>query len=244
MFRTATVLAALAVFPAASLAARQPDTPGPGAPVAKLLTCDLVSTDRNATFLGRMDAVPGASKMAIRVQLFEKLGRDEAWSKLDVPALRQWHTSQAGVQRFAWKQTVDNLRAGGAYRARVVYRWLSPAGAVIVANQRATPTCKGPLPNIVVGDLTVKPGPTADTRSYSVGIQNTGKVPAGAVDVEMTVDEAMLDTLTIDQLAPGEQGFATFTGPVCRHGIRVKADPDNSIGESLENDNSELFACP
>jgi CARDB protein len=244
MFRIATVLAALAVFPAASLAARQPDTPGPSAPVAKLLACDLVSSDRNATFLGRMDTVPGASKMAIRVQLFEKLGRGNTWSKLDVPALRPWHTSQPGVQRFAWKQTVDNLRAGGAYRARVVYRWLSPAGAVIAAGQRATPACKGPLPNIVVGDVTVKPGPTADTRSYSVGIQNTGKVPAGAVDVAMNVDKAMLDTVTIDQLAPGEQSFATFTGPVCRHGIRVTADPGNSIGESFESDNSALFACP
>jgi hypothetical protein len=244
MFRIATVLAALAVFPAVSLAARLPDTPGTGAPVAKLLSCDLVSSDRNATFLGRMDTIPGVSKMAIRVQLFEKLGRADSWGKLDVPALRQWHTSQTGVQRFAWKQTVDNLRVGGAYRARVVYRWLSPAGAVVASGQRDTPACKGPLPNIAVGDLTVNPGPTADTRSYRVGIKNTGKVPASGLDVQLSVDKAMLDTVTIDQLAPGEQGFATFTGPVCRHGIRVTADPGNSIGESFENDNSELFACP
>lgn len=244
MFRIATVLAALAVFPAASLAARAPGTPATGASVARLLTCDVVSTDRSATFLARVDAVPGASKMAIRFQLFEKLGRADTWDKLDVPTLRQWHTSQAGVQRFAWKQTVDNLRVGGAYRAHVVYRWLSPAGAVIATGQRDTPTCRGPLPNLTVGDLTVKPGPTADTRTYWVGIRNTGKVPAGHVDVQMNVDKAMLDTVTIDQLAPGEQRFATFTGPVCRHGISVKADPGNSIGESYENDNSELFACP
>jgi hypothetical protein len=244
MLRIATVALALAVFPAVSFAARQADTPATSSPVAKLVTCDVVSSDRNATFFARMDTIPGASTMSMRFQLLERLGRGAPFNKLDVPALRSWHASQAGVKHFGWKQTVDNLRIGGAYKARVIYHWLSASGALIATDQHDTPTCRGPLPNLAIGDVTVMPGPTADTRTYRVGIQNTGKVVANDVDVQMSVDKAILDTITLDTVAAGEQRFATFNGPVCRHGIRVTADPDNSIGESVENDNSELFACP
>src|SRR3954447_18941560 len=244
MLRIAAILAALAVFPTAGFAARRADTQVTSGPVAKVVSCDVASSDRSATFFARMDTVAGASKMAIRFQLLERLGKDDTFSKLDVPALHPWHTSQAGVKRFAWKQTVDNLRIGGAYKARVSYRWLSSSGLVIASDQRDTPTCRGPLPNIAIGDLTVKSGPTPDTRTYKVGIQNTGKVDADEVDVQMSIDKAILDTVTLSHVAVGEQRVATFTGPACRRGVRVKADPGNSIGESIEYDNSELFACP
>ena len=244
MLRIAAILAALAVFPTAGLAAPRADAPVTNGPVAKVVSCDVVSTNRSATFFARMDTIAGASKMAIRFQLLQRLGRSTGFDKINVPALSQWHTSQAGVKRFGWKQTVDNLVQGGAYKARVQYRWLSASGTVISTDQRDTPVCRGPLPNIAIGDLTVKAGPTADTRTYKVGIQNTGKVDADEVDVQMSIDKAVLDTVTLSHLAAGEQRFATFTGPPCRRGVRVKADPGNSIGESIEDDNSELFACP
>src|SRR3954462_1070765 len=164
MLRIATVLAALAAFPAAALAAHRADTPANAGPVAKVVACDVTSSDRAATFYARMDSITGAAKMQIRFLLQERLGRDDSWSRLDVPALRQWHTSQAGVKRFGWKQTVDALRLGGAYKARGQYRWLSPVGAGLGTGSRDTPVCRGPLPNLVIGDLTGKLGPTADTR--------------------------------------------------------------------------------
>jgi subtilase family serine protease len=96
----------------------------------------------------------------------------------------------------------------------------------------------------VVGDLSRKPGPSADTSTYRVAIQNSGKIDADEVDVSMSVDRAVLDTLIIGHLAAGETRTVTFTGPDCRRAVRVKADPGNSIGESIEDDNSQLFACP
>ena len=244
MLRIATVVAALAMFPMASFAAPAP--PGSGAPglVAKVVACDVLSTDRAATFYGRMDALPGAQKMQIRFQLLERLGISDSWNKLDVPALRQWHTSQPGVKRFGWKQTVDALRIGGAYRAHVQYRWVTATGTVQDNASRDTPVCRGPLPNITVGALSVKPGPTADTGSYRVDIANRGKIDADEVDVSLSVDKAILDTLTISHLAAGETRTVVFTGPNCRTGVRVKADPGNSIGETIEDDNSQWFACP
>jgi len=243
MLRIATVLAALAAFPAASLAARRADPPLTPLVAAKLVACDVTSNDRAATFYGRMDTVTGASKMQIRFQLLQRLGNDDTWEKVDLPALRQWHSSQPGVKRLGWKQTVDALRIGAAYKARIQYRWLSAAGAVLGSLSRDTPACRGPLPNIVVGDVTTKPGPTADTRTYRVDISNRGKLDAGGVDVSLNVDKAILDTVTLTHLAVGETRIVSFTGPSCRHAVRVTADADNSIGESLEGDNSKLFAC-
>jgi hypothetical protein len=242
MLRIGTVTVALvALFAPTGSAAPRLDAADP---VAKVVSCDVTSSDRAATFYGRMDTIPGASKMQIRFALLERLGRDDTWGKLDVPALRLWHTSQAGVKRFGWKQTVDALRIGGAYKARIQYRWLSASGTVLESETHDTPVCRGPLPNIAVGDLTLKPGPTADTRVYRVSVVNNGKVDAGEVDVSLSVDRAVLDTVTLTQLAAGESRTVSFTGPPCSRNVRVEADPGNSIGETIEDDNSELFACP
>ena len=243
MLRIATVLAALAAFPAVGWAAHG-QFPAAPTPVAKVLACEVTSSNRAATFYARMDSVAGAAKLQIRFQLLERLGRDDSWSKLDVPALRQWHTSQAGVKRFGWKQTVDALRIGGAYKARVQYRWLTAAGTVLDSVSRDTPVCRGPLPNLAVGNLTVKPGPTSDTRTYRVDVTNRGKIDADDVAVSLSVDKAILDTVTVSHLAAGETRTVSFNGPPCRRAVRAKADPDNSIGETVEGDNSELFACP
>ncbi|HEX4720452.1 MAG TPA: CARDB domain-containing protein [Thermoleophilaceae bacterium] len=242
MLRLAALVTLFATVPAASFAAPRSGGFAGQPTVAKLVACDVTSSNRAATFYGRMTTVPGTAKMQMRFQLMERLGHDP-FTKLDVPALRQWRTSQAGVQRFGWKQTVDALRVGGAYKARIQYRWLTAAGTVIESLSRDTRVCRGPLPNLAVSDLTVKPGPTADTRSYRVSVQNTGKLAADGVDVSLSVDNAVLDTITINHLGAGESRAVSFTGPVCRNAVRVTADPDNSIGESLENDNSQLFSC-
>lgn len=234
-----------ALFGGAVAAARPVDTPpGASSPVAKVVDCTTTSPTRSATFYGRVDAVPGASKLAIRFTLLERLGRAADFTKLDLPALRQWHVSQAGVQRFGWKQTVDNLRIGGAYKARVQYRWLSATGAVVDTQTRDTPLCRGPLPNIAVDALTARDGPTPDTMTYQALIVNNGKADADGVDVALSVDHAVLDTQTIDHLPAGESRTVTFTGPVCRQEVSVAADPSNVIGERTEDDNTRVFACP
>src|SRR5437763_1620486 len=120
MPRITPVTAACSAALAAVAAARAADTPTAAAtPVAKVIACDTTGTDRSATFLGRMGAVPGATRMAMRFQLFEKLGRTGGWDKVDVPALRQWRRALPGVKSFAYRQRVDGLHAGGAYRTRV-----------------------------------------------------------------------------------------------------------------------------
>jgi hypothetical protein len=246
MLRIVTIAAALTALLGASVAARAADPPaGAAAPVAKVLACDVgASADRAAAFYGRMDTTAGASKLALRFVLLERLGVGDTWNKLDLPALRQWHISQAGVKRYGWKQTVDHLRLGGAYKARIQYRWLSASGAVLDSETHDTPVCRGPVPNLALGQLTTKPGPTADTWTYGIEVQNTGKSDADDVDVSLNVDHAMLDTVTLDKLAAGEVRIVSFNGPACRREVSAKVDPGNSIGERFEDDNSQVFSCP
>jgi hypothetical protein len=245
MLRIVAITAATAALLGGAVAARAAGPPASaGAPVAKVVACDVTTSGRTATFYGRMDTIPGAAKLALRFVLLERLGRSETWSKLDVPALRQWHTSQSGVKRYGWKQTVENLHLGGAYKTRVQYRWLSASGTVLDTETRETPVCRGPLPNIALGQLTAKQGPTADTWTYRIEVENTGKSDADAVEVSLSVDRAVLDTVTLDHLAAGDVRTLSFTGPACRREVSVSADPGNSIGERVEDDNSQVFACP
>src|SRR3954454_18012061 len=185
MLRVATAAVALAALFGGTGPARAGDTPS--GPLAKVVDCSVTTTARSATFYGRMDAVPGAAKLAIRFVLLERLGRDDVFTKIDLPVLRQWHASQAGVKHFGWKQTVDNLHLGGAYKARVQYRWLSAAGTAIGTQTRETPVCQGPLPNLALGALSSRPGPTPDTTIYRIDVLNAGKADADADDVDVSL---------------------------------------------------------
>jgi len=239
----AAISAALATLTVAGLAFAA-DAPSTSAPVARVVGCDLSGSDRSAVFYGRMDGIPGSTKMAMRFTLLERLGRG-SWTKVDVPALRQWHRAALGVKSFGYKQTVDNLRSGAAYKARVVYRWSTAAGISVDSASKDTGVCRsGGLPELTVAGLTVKTGPTDDTRVYRVTVANDGRTDADDVEVLLRVDRALLDTVTIDELEAGESRTITFVGPACESGVRVEVDPDNSVGERREADNSELFDCP
>src|SRR4051794_41606596 len=95
MLRLVAILAVLTAFPAASFAARPADFAPTGVTVARLVSCDVTAPDRAASFYARMDTIAGASKLQLRFQLLERLGRN-GWNRLDVPALRQWRAAPAG----------------------------------------------------------------------------------------------------------------------------------------------------
>jgi len=243
MRRIAVTCAALAALSGA-VAAYAADTPGASVPAARLADCDTGGPDRSAVFYGRMDGLPGATRMAMRFTILEKLGRDGTWAKLDVPGLRPWHRSAPGVKTFGYKQTVDNLHSGAAYKARIQYRWSTAAGITVDSATRDTPPCRGGLPNLTIDGVGVRPGPTDDTRTYRVTVENRGRSEADGVDVVLSVDRAVLDTLTIDQLDGGDSRTLSFVGPVCARSMRVRVDPDNTVGEVEEDDNVRSFGCP
>src|SRR4051794_41846706 len=108
MLRLVAILAVLTAFPAASFAARPADFAPTGVTVARLVSCDVTAPDRAATFYARMDTIAGASKLQLRFQLLERLGRN-GWNRLDVPALRQGREAPGGGPR-----PPRGARGGGA----------------------------------------------------------------------------------------------------------------------------------
>jgi hypothetical protein len=238
----AATSAAVAALAAAAFAYAA-DAPGTGVPVARLAGCDLTGSNRSAVFYGRMDGIPGAAAMSMRFTLLEKLGRGP-WTRVDVPELRQWRRAAPGVKTFGYRQTVDKLRSGAAYRARIAYRWSTAGGVAVAGASKSTGVCRAGLPELTIGGLGVKAGPTADTRVYRVTVSNQGRSDADDVEVRLRVDHALLDAVTIDELEAGESHTLSFIGPACKRGVRVEVDPDNSVGERREADNSQLFACP
>lgn len=242
MLRTATVICALIALalPAGSTAA---DSPASDLPVARVVGCDPSGADRAAVFVGRMQSIPGAVRMGMRFTLVERLGRGGEWEKVDVPALRPWRRSAFGVKTFAYRQRVEDLRTGGAYRAAVQFRWYGPAGTVLRSVTRQTRACRGELPNLEVGELGVRSGPAPDTRVYRVTVHNRGQAVAEDVSVQLQVDRAVLDAVRLEELEPGESRTVSFTGPACENQVRARIDPGNSVGETTEDDNARSWAC-
>lgn len=242
MLRVTTLTCALIAL-ALPAAAGASTSPTGDAPVARVLGCDPSGTDRAAVFYGRMHAIPGAVRMAMRFTLVERLGREGDWEKAEVPQLRQWRRSALGVKTFAYRQRVEDLRTGGAYRAAVQFRWYGSAGTVLKTVTRQTRACRGELPNLQVGDLEVRRGPAPDTRLYRVTFRNAGEDVAENVAVQLQVDRAVLDAIRLDDLDAGEARTVTFTGPACENAVRARIDPGNSVGESSEADNARSWDC-
>ena len=243
MLRVTTLICALIALalPAATPAA---EAPAGDLPVARVVGCDPTGTDRAAVFYGRMQAVPGALRMAMRFTLVERLGREGEWEKVDVPALRPWRRSALGVKTFAYRQRVEDLRPGAAYRSSVQFRWYGPGGTVLKTVTRQTRACRGQLPNLQAGDLEVRSGPSPDTRVYRVTVVNAGEAVAEDIAVQLTVDRAVLDAIKLEELEAGESRVVAFTGPACDRSLRVRLDPGNTVGESLEADNVRAWDCP
>lgn len=245
MLRIAAIALVLLALPASAVAARRIEAPAtPSGIVARVAACDVGPGERSATFYARMESISGAARLAVRFQLLERLGRDDDWTRVDVPALRGWRASQLGVKRFGWRQSVENLNQGGAYKARVHYRWAGAGGGIVETATKDTPVCRGPLPNLALGAVSVRRGPTDDTRVYRVEVANTSKFDVDDLDVSLAVDRAMLDMVTVTALGAGDTRTVSFTGPVCRREITADVDPDNTIGERSEDDNSRSAPCP
>jgi hypothetical protein len=230
------LLAALVLLVPASADARQRS-------VVKLTEC--TSSDapggRAATFEGRMRRVHGTERMKMRFTLLERTG--ERFTRVDAPELRQWRTSHEGAKIFSYDQRVLNLATGRPYRMLVRFRWYDADGKRLRSERHRSRACREPAPNLSIPKVVARTGPVNGTAVYKVHVANTGQTEAKDVGVTFAVDGGELDAAKIDSLPPGESRVVSFTGPVCRHGFRANADPDDQIGETREDDNVRRGAC-
>src|SRR3954453_14485541 len=118
-FRFIIVFAAAA---APSMTSAAVATAAPSA-ILKVRSCQVGDSakQRQATFYGRMRAVPGTSRMMMRFTLVDRGANGT--SLVPAPQLAKWRRSRPGVKTFGYAQTVTGLQVGGAYAAMVEYRW-------------------------------------------------------------------------------------------------------------------------
>jgi subtilase family serine protease len=143
---------------------------------------------------------------------------------------------------------VQALRAPGAYRASVRFRWYDASGRVVRRARRVTRTCHqpDPRPDLEAGALTTAPGLGAATLTYLLTVRDAGHGPAGAFAVALTTAGMPQPPVALDGLAPGESRVVELAGPRCAPGstVRFVLDPANAVAESDEADDVVDRPCP
>lgn len=243
----AAVLALILSAAVASDVSQAATPPGPGQAAVELRACSRgkLPSDRSALFRGSMGQLPDGHSMRMRFQLGERVGRG-IWRPVAAPGLGVWHESRPGVQQFAYRQSIDALQKGTAYRVHVSFEWRDSAGNALAETVERSKPCRqgGKLPNLHPhGRHRVDPGPTRDTARYSVQVRNTGLALARDVEVRLRVDGAELDVRTIGTLRSGESRRVRFLGPVCRSTRLIEVDPRDTVREISEADNTARIPC-
>jgi CARDB len=203
---------------------------------------------RRATFSASMPAVAGAARMGIHFDLLERAPGDAAYARVALPAWGRWERSEPGRTGFIYTRTVRALRAPGAYRALVRFRWYGADGRVVRRARRLTPTCRqpDPRPDLRAGALTIAPGLAANTVTYLLSVRNAGRGAAGRFTVALTTAGMPQPPVAVAGLAPGASRVVEVAGPRCVRGstVRFALDPANAVAESDEVDDVVDRACP
>jgi len=197
------------------------------------------------TYAARMSAVPGTTRMRLRIRLFERTAAGR-YERVPAEGLGVWRKSRPGASVFRYEQRVRGLRRGAVYRVVVHYRWIGEDGERILTARRRSRHCSqdGGLPNLRIATVNVKSGEVEGTAVYKVKIVNRGTAPAENVGVVLRVDGEVVDEAeVIDVLESKEVRTVTFNGPVCRRQMRVVVDPGQLIAESDEEDNVRDPSC-
>jgi hypothetical protein len=123
----------------------------------------VLQAERSATFSGGMTAIPGTVRMAMRIDVQERLPAEAAFHTISAPGLGVWRASDQKVRVYRYLKQVTNLHAPASYRALVRFRWVSARGHVLRRAERLTPICLQPAspapppPQGVEGTSTTSP---------------------------------------------------------------------------------------
>lgn len=104
----------------------------------------VVQAERSATFSGEMTAIAGTARMAMRVDVQERIPGEVLFHTISAPGPGVWRVSEPRVKVYKYLKQVTNLSAPAAYRALVRFRWLNAKGHVIKHAERLTPRCAQP----------------------------------------------------------------------------------------------------
>jgi hypothetical protein len=245
------MLRRLAPLPLLALAAGALSLPAPaagaGAPGKAWARVKVARCSRAldlAVFHGRMRQVDGGQRMFMRFTLLERKGLG-GFVAVQAPGLGKWHRSRPGVGAFGYRQIVQNLSRGAVYRVRVDYRWYARGGKLLARARRRSPACPRhtALPNLRVRLLSARDTSVDGVDRYAVRVLNVGQAPAVDPLVRLSVDGVAGASVSARTLAPAAAATVWLRGPECRNWLLAQVDPDGTIAESAEQDNTHQLAC-
>jgi hypothetical protein len=195
-----------------------------------------------------MPAIEGSARMWIRFDLLQRTAGEAEFAPVRLPAWGRWERSEPGRTGFIYTKRVQALRAPGAYRARVRFRWYAADRRVLRRAQRVTKTCRQPDPraDLRAGALSVAGGLGPAGATYLLTVTNGGRGAAGPFDVVLTTAEMPQAPVRVDGLAAGESRVVSVPGPRCAAGatVRFVLDAGAAVEESDEADDVVDRLCP
>jgi hypothetical protein len=126
----------------------------------------VVQGERSATFAAEMTAIPGAPRMAVRIEVQERLPGEMLFHRVSAPGLGGWRAADPKVKIYKYLKQVTNLSAPAEYRALVHFRWEAASTRVVRRAERFTQRCvqpEGPPSSSTAG-----PAGTGSTAPSSV----------------------------------------------------------------------------
>ena len=211
-------------------------------------TTGAAAAARTASFTASMAAIEGSARMWMRFVLLERTAPDAGFVPVRVPGWGRWERSDAGRTGFIFTKRVRGLRAPGAYRARVRFRWYGPDGRLLRRARRTTRTCRqpDPRPDLEARELSAAPGLASGTATYLLTVTNAGRGDAGAFEVVLTTAGMAQAPVAADGLAAGASRVLSIAGPRCAPGstVRFVLDASARVDEADEDDDVVDRPCP
>jgi len=153
--------------PAGGAGALQLTPPAAGGVSATLEECVTAELQEQlaVAFSTEMTAVPGTTRMAVRVDLEERAPGELEFHMVTAAGLGVWRASDPKVKVFKYLKQVTNLSAPAVYRGVVRFRWWGAKGHVIKRADRMTSRCLQPGESVE---------PTETGPGSGTGTTNTG----------------------------------------------------------------------
>jgi hypothetical protein len=153
--------------------AAQTDAAGDAAATVEQCVTTGEQADRSATFSAEMTALAGTARMAMRIEVQERMPGEELFRTVAAPGLGVWRGSASGVKIYQYVKQVTNLASPANYRALVRFRWLNDKGYVIRRAERHTPTCVQPASETTPPPAPAPAAPGSSTSSQTSASSST-----------------------------------------------------------------------
>jgi hypothetical protein len=228
-----------ALLSAAALAVFAPAAHASSYARATLVRCDRQANE--AMFQGVVRSYRGATRMQMRFTLQVRTPEDRRWRRVVADGFGTWISAPAGVTKYTYDKTVEELLLGARYRAVVHFRWRNARGRTIRWDREVSRSCRQPdtRPDLEVTELRVVP------RGYVAVVANHGRSAADGFAVDFFRAGIPLGSVDVLALASRATVDVFLPAPACTPGdeLLAVADPRSEVDEADESDDSLTVRC-